>query len=96
MCHGPNREGTDNGVPLIYGDADPANNIAAGAPRFTAATIRAVVQTGNNRMPALPHLSVADLDEPQLLVGVHGVFVFGVELVEPTPQDQADLVDLRR
>ena len=62
VCHGPNREGTDNGVPLIYGAADPANNIAAGAPRFTAATIRAVVQAGKNRMPALPHLSGADLD----------------------------------
>jgi quinoprotein glucose dehydrogenase len=62
VCHGPDREGTDNGVPLIYGAADPANNIAAGAPRFTAATIRAVVQAGKNRMPALPHLSGADLD----------------------------------
>ena len=62
VCHGPNREGTDNGVPLISGAADPANNIAVGAPRFTAATIRAVVQAGKNRMPALPHLSGADLD----------------------------------
>jgi quinoprotein glucose dehydrogenase len=62
VCHGPNREGTGNGVPLVYEAADPANNVAAGAPRFTAAAIRAVVQTGKNRMPALPHLSEADLD----------------------------------
>jgi quinoprotein glucose dehydrogenase len=62
VCHGPNREGSGNGVPLVYDAADPANNIAAGAPRFNAAAIRAVVQTGKNRMPALPHLSESDLD----------------------------------
>ena len=43
-CHGPDRLGTDNGVPLVHAAADPANNIAAGAPRFDAAAIRAVRQ----------------------------------------------------
>jgi quinoprotein glucose dehydrogenase len=62
VCHGPNREGTDNGVPLVYTAADPANNIAAGAPRFTVAAIRAAVQAGKNRMPAFPDVSGPDLD----------------------------------
>jgi quinoprotein glucose dehydrogenase len=62
VCHGPNRQGTDTGVPLISVAADPANNVPAGAPRFDAPTIRAAVQMGKNRMPALPHLSAADVD----------------------------------
>ena len=55
-CHGVNRQGTDTGVPLVHAAADPANNIAAGAPRFDAAAIRAVLATGKNRMPPFPHL----------------------------------------
>ena len=56
-CHGPDRLGTANGVPLLHAAADPANNIAAGAPRFDAAAIRAVVAAGKGRMPAFPHLT---------------------------------------
>ena len=55
-CHGADRLGTDTGVPLVHAAADPANNIAAGAPRFDAAAIRAVLATGKGRMPAFPHL----------------------------------------
>jgi quinoprotein glucose dehydrogenase len=62
VCHGRNREGTDNGVPLIYAAADSVNNVAVGAPRFDVATIRAAVREGKSRMPALPHLSAADID----------------------------------
>jgi len=61
-CHGITRQGTDTGVPLVHATADPANNIAAGAPRFDAAAIRAVLATGKNRMPPFPHLSAADVD----------------------------------
>ena len=43
-CHGPDRLGTANGVPLVHAAADPANAIAAGAPRFDAAAIRAVLE----------------------------------------------------
>ena len=42
---------------LVHATADPANNIAAGAPRFDAAAIRAVIAAGKGRMPALPHLT---------------------------------------
>jgi quinoprotein glucose dehydrogenase len=49
-------------VPLVHATADPANNVAAGAPRFDAAAIRAVLATGKNRMPPFPHLSAADVD----------------------------------
>jgi quinoprotein glucose dehydrogenase len=62
MCHGPDRLGTDSGVPLIYGETNPVNNIAAGAPRFDAAAIRAVIGAGKGRMPAFPHLSATDVD----------------------------------
>ena len=61
-CHGPDRLGTANGVPLLHEVADPANNIAAGAPRFDAAAIRAVVNAGKGRMPAFPHLTPQDVD----------------------------------
>ena len=61
-CHGPDRLGTDNGVPLVHAAADPANNIAAGAPRFDANAIRAVVAAGKGRMPAFPHLTPGDVD----------------------------------
>jgi quinoprotein glucose dehydrogenase len=60
-CHGPDRLGTPTGVPLVS-TADPANNIAPGVPRFDAAAIRAVVGNGKGRMPALPHLTTADVD----------------------------------
>jgi quinoprotein glucose dehydrogenase len=61
VCHGPNREGSNNGVPLVFGPGDPAN-VAAGTPRVDAATVRAVVQAGKGRMPAFGHLGAADLD----------------------------------
>jgi quinoprotein glucose dehydrogenase len=62
VCHGADRLGTDNGAPLVYATADPANNIAAGAPRVTAAAARAILTTGKGRMPAFAHLSAADMD----------------------------------
>ena len=40
QCHGADRLGTGEGVPLAYADADPANNIVAGASRFSAVAIR--------------------------------------------------------
>jgi quinoprotein glucose dehydrogenase len=62
QCHGADRLGTGEGVPLVYATADPANNIAAGAARFDAAAIRAILETGRGRMPPFPHLSAADVD----------------------------------
>ena len=62
QCHGADRLGTGDGVPLVYADADPANKIAAGASRFTAEAIRAILDTGRGRMPPFPHLSAADAD----------------------------------
>jgi quinoprotein glucose dehydrogenase len=62
VCHGPNREGTENGTPLIHTAPDPANNIEAGAPRFSAEAIRAVLQNGKGRMQAFPHLTMADVE----------------------------------
>ncbi len=62
QCHGADRLGTGEGVPLVYAAADPGNNIAAGAARFTAAEIRAILETGRGRMPPFPHLSPADVD----------------------------------
>ena len=47
---------------LVYATADPAKNIAAGAPRFDAAAIRAVIAAGKGRMPSFPHLAAADVD----------------------------------
>ena len=64
MCHGANRQGTDTGVPLVHPAADPANNIAAGAPRFDAAAIRAVLAAGKSRMPPFPHLSARGRRQP--------------------------------
>lgn len=62
-CHGADRLGTEGGAPaLIYATADAANNIAAGAPRFTAAAIRTVIATGKGRMSALPHLTSVEVD----------------------------------
>jgi quinoprotein glucose dehydrogenase len=61
-CHGADRLGTDNGVALVHAAADPANNIAAGAPRFDAAGVRAVVAAGKGRMPAFPHLTTNDVE----------------------------------
>jgi quinoprotein glucose dehydrogenase len=52
-CHGADRLGTDGGGPPL---------VDAGAPLFDAAAIRAVVGAGKGRMPALPHLSNADID----------------------------------
>ena len=61
-CHGPNRLGSDSIPALVYTAADPANNIAAGAPRFDASAIRTVVAGGKGRMPSFPHLTPADVD----------------------------------
>jgi len=61
-CHGPDRLGTVTGVALVYADADPANAVAAGAPRFDAASIRAVLGAGKGRMPSFVHLAAADVD----------------------------------
>jgi quinoprotein glucose dehydrogenase len=61
-CHGPDRLGTANGVPLLHEAADPANNIVAGTARFDAAAIRTVVNAGKGRMPAFPHLTPQDVD----------------------------------
>src|SRR5699024_9119962 len=58
-CHGADRLGLD-GPALVAAAADPANNIAAGAPSFTAAQIRAILVTGKGRMPSFPHLTTAD------------------------------------
>jgi quinoprotein glucose dehydrogenase len=62
QCHGADRQGTGDGVPLVYATADPSANITAGASRFSAAAIRAILETGRNRMPPFPHLSAADVD----------------------------------
>jgi quinoprotein glucose dehydrogenase len=62
QCHGADRLGTGEGPPLVYAAADPANNIVAGASRFTASQIRAILETGKGRMPPFPHVSPADVD----------------------------------
>jgi quinoprotein glucose dehydrogenase len=62
QCHGADRLGTGEGVPLVYATADPANKIVAGASRFSAAAIFEILSTGRGRMPAFPHLSAADAD----------------------------------
>ncbi len=62
QCHGADRLGTGEGVPLAYATADPANNIVAGASRVSAAAILDILQTGRGRMPAFPHLTAADTD----------------------------------
>jgi quinoprotein glucose dehydrogenase len=46
----------------VYATADPANNIAAGAPSFDAAAIRSILAAGSGRMDAFPHLSAAEVD----------------------------------
>jgi quinoprotein glucose dehydrogenase len=62
-CHGADRLGADGvAPPLIYAAADPAANRVAGAPRFDAAAIRTVISAGKGRMPAMPHLTAADVD----------------------------------
>jgi quinoprotein glucose dehydrogenase len=61
-CHGPDRLGTANGVALLHAEADAANAIAAGAPRFDAGAIRAVLSAGKGRMPSFPHLATPDVD----------------------------------
>jgi len=62
VCHGPDRLGTAAGVPLVQAADSPANNIIAGTSRVDAATIRATVSTGKGRMPAMPHITAADLE----------------------------------
>jgi len=61
-CHGADRRGSDSAPALVYTAADPANNIAAGAPRFDAATIRTVIAAGKGRMPPFAHLTPADVE----------------------------------
>jgi quinoprotein glucose dehydrogenase len=61
-CHGPDRLGTEAGVPLIHAADSPANNIVAGTTRFDAAMIRAAVTAGKSRMPAMPHITGPDLE----------------------------------
>jgi len=61
-CHGADRLGAGGNPPLVYAAADPASNIAAGAPRVDAARIRAILATGQGRMPAFAHLTAVDVD----------------------------------
>ena len=61
-CHGADRLGSDSVPALVYAAADPANNIAAGAPRVDASTIRTVITAGKGRMPSFAHLTPADID----------------------------------
>ena len=61
-CHGADRRGSDSVPALVSVAADPANNIAAGAPRFSADAIRTVVAAGKGRMPSFPHLTTGDID----------------------------------
>ena len=62
QCHGADRLGTGEGVALAYANAYPANNIVAGASRFSAVAIRDILETGRGRMPPFPHLGPADVD----------------------------------
>ena len=71
-CHGPERQGTETGVPLVHAAADPVNNIVAGAPRFDAAAIRTVLATGKGRMTSFPHLTTADVDNLVALLTATG------------------------
>jgi quinoprotein glucose dehydrogenase len=61
-CHGADRLGLETAPALVFATADPANNIAAGAPRFDAAAIRTAIAAGKGRMPPFPHLTPADVD----------------------------------
>jgi quinoprotein glucose dehydrogenase len=61
-CHGADRLGSDSVPALVYASADPANNVAAGAPRFDASAIRTVITVGKGRMPSFAHLTQADVD----------------------------------
>ncbi len=61
-CHGADRLGSDSMPALVYATADPAKDIAAGAPRFDAAAIRTVIAAGKGRMPSFPHFAAADVD----------------------------------
>ena len=61
-CHGPDRLGSESVPALVSATADTAKNIPAGAPRFDAAAIRAVIAGGKGRMPAFVHLTPADVE----------------------------------
>jgi quinoprotein glucose dehydrogenase len=61
-CHGADRLGSDSMPALVFATADPAKDIAAGAPRFDAAAIRTVIAAGKGRMPPFPHLTPAEVD----------------------------------
>jgi quinoprotein glucose dehydrogenase len=60
VCHGANRQGTDTGVALVHATADAASGAVAGATRFDAGAIRAILATGKGRMPSFPHLAEGD------------------------------------
>ena len=61
-CHGADRLGSDSIPALVFATANPAEGIAAGAPRFDAPAIRTVIAGGKGRMPSFPHLPAADID----------------------------------
>ena len=61
VCHGANRLGRTPAYHCVCGRRSDQQH-RAGAPRFDAAAIRAVLQTGKGRMPAFPHLSESDVD----------------------------------
>jgi quinoprotein glucose dehydrogenase len=63
VCHGAERQGTDNGTPLVYSAADAGGDAARiGTSRFDAAAIRAILRTGRGRMPPFAHLAEADVE----------------------------------
>ena len=63
QCHGADRLGTGDGVPLIHAAADPANNIAADAARFDCGgDPRRPRRQARDRMPPFPHLGAADVE----------------------------------
>jgi quinoprotein glucose dehydrogenase len=63
VCHGANRQGTENGTPLVHAASDPARGAVAGAPSVDAAGIRAMLRTGRGRMPAFVHLSETEVED---------------------------------
>jgi len=63
VCHGAERQGTDNGAPLVFATSDPASGAVAGAPRVDAAKVREMLKTGRGRMPPFAHLSESEVDD---------------------------------
>ena len=77
--------------PLVHATADPANNIAAGAPRFDAAAIRDGHRDRQRRMPAFPHLTSADVDNLVTFLTTPAVAADAVRA-----RSRADVVAARR